>query len=188
MPRLVSFLHGVLCSVLFEDHIELMVPVLDSLEIAVGVEGIVLYLDDGHGDVGAVVGDALIVVEQIGEDEALFDGAHALLEALDVPVFHLGGELVDDLFQRFHPGGKIYVAGLVGFYGHVQDLVDGFDEVIQLVLCLFGEGQALVVDLLGHAHQVHSVVAQALEVAHGVEHLGDDVGVALGQSLSGELD
>ena len=83
---------------------------------------------------------------------------------------------------------QIHVAGLVGFYRHVQDLVDGFDEVIQLVLCLLGEGQALVVDLLGHAHQVHSVVAQTLEVAHRVEHLGDDVGVILGQRLGGELD
>lgn len=39
--------------------------VLDVVEVLVGVEAVVLHLDQGHGDVGTVVRDALTVVQQV---------------------------------------------------------------------------------------------------------------------------
>ena len=39
--------------------------VLDVVEVLVGVEAVVIHLDQGHGDIGAVVRDALAVVQQI---------------------------------------------------------------------------------------------------------------------------
>ena len=39
--------------------------VLDVVEVLVGVEAVVLHLDQGHGDVGTVVRDALTVVQEV---------------------------------------------------------------------------------------------------------------------------
>ena len=39
--------------------------VLDVVEVLVGVEAVVIHLDQGHGDIGAVVRDALAVVQQV---------------------------------------------------------------------------------------------------------------------------
>ena len=43
-----------------------------------------LQFDDRHGDVGAMVGNPLVVGQQIRKDEAQFDGAAPRLQPCDV--------------------------------------------------------------------------------------------------------
>ena len=82
-----------------------MVPILDSLQIPVGIEAVVFHLDDRHGNVRTVVRNALTVVQNVREDEPFLNGTRTLLKAPDVLILHLGNELVDDLLQRLHPSG-----------------------------------------------------------------------------------
>ena len=65
-----------------------------------GIEGIGLQLDHGHGDIGAVVRYPLIVGEQIVEHEALTQGAYALLQTVHMVQLQLVAQAVNDLLQR----------------------------------------------------------------------------------------
>ena len=147
-----------------------------------------LHLDDRHGDVAAVVGDALVVVENVGEDEAHLDRTAAALQARDVVCLDRAGELVDDLLKRFYTEGVLDVVLGVALGGHREDLVDGVGEHAEFLGCLSGEAQALLADLLGGLVEVDGVVAQALEVADGVEHFRDDSSVVVGDGLRGKVD
>ena len=46
----------------------------DAAEVLVGIKGVGLQLYDGHGDVGAVVGHALVVGQEVVEHKALVQG------------------------------------------------------------------------------------------------------------------
>ena len=58
---------------------ELGAAVFNLGEIFMGIEGVVDKLDNRNGNVGAVVGNTGVVVEQVGQDEAHLDGAIALI-------------------------------------------------------------------------------------------------------------
>ena len=68
-----------------------------------GIEGVGLQLDEGQGDVRAVVGYALKVGEQVIENEALIQGTHTSLKAVDVVAFHFVAQGVHDLLQGLYP-------------------------------------------------------------------------------------
>ncbi len=66
----------------------------------VQVEVVLTCVDDAAGDVGAVVGRALQVGQEVGEHKAGLNAARALLHAQDMARTHLLFERVDDLLQR----------------------------------------------------------------------------------------
>lgn len=169
------------------DLVEFHVAELDSAQVLVRVKSASLHLDDRHGDVAAVVGDTLVVVEDVGEDEAHLDRAAAALQARDVVCLDRAGELVDDLLERFHAEGVLEVVLGVALGGHREDLVDGVREHAKFLGRLSGEAQTLLADLLGSLVEVDRVVAQALEVADGVEHFRDDAAVVIGDGHGGKV-
>ena len=57
---------------------------LDLVQIDVGVKGVLLHLNHTYRNVGAVVGNPLVVVQNIGEDKAQLDGAVFVLQAADM--------------------------------------------------------------------------------------------------------
>ncbi len=159
----------------------------DAAEILVGVEGVGLQLDDGHGDVGAVVGHALVVGQQVVEHEALAQGTRAGLETVHVVGLHLVAQTVDDLLQRLDPGGTLHIVVHKGGDGQGQHLPHGALHDLQLAPGLGGEHQILVVDLVGGLGDVHRVVGDTLEVGDGVEELADLLALGLGQGFAGDL-
>ena len=64
---------------------------------------ILLFVDlnENTGDIGAVVGNAFDVCQQILVNIAQFHGAFFVLQPLDVAVFQFQVQCVDDFFQRF---------------------------------------------------------------------------------------
>ena len=146
-----------------------------------------LFLDDGNGDVGAVVGDTLQVCQVVVEDEAHLDGALTALQAQDVAGADLLDETVDGFFQSFHTAGLIHIVGVVGGEGAVHDLVDGGADHLQLGLGGVGELELLLVELTGVVLEVHAVVADTLEVADGVENTGNHTDIVGGSALLGDM-
>ena len=76
---------------------------LQADEVLVGVKGVRLQLDHGHGEVGAVVGHPLIVGQKVVEDEALGELADPPLEPVHVVELHLVAQGVDELLQGLDP-------------------------------------------------------------------------------------
>ena len=79
---------------------------MDAVEVSVRIEHVGLQLDERHSDVAAVVGHALIVREQVVEDEAELQRADALLQAADVAALELVAQAVHNLLARLHPPGS----------------------------------------------------------------------------------
>ena len=101
---------------------------LKTADISVGVQVVRLAFDDTDGDVGAVVGDALEVGQQVIENKAQLNGALSRLEPVDVAHLDLLNELVDGLLQRLHlPGGHGVVGGKA-VEGQGHDVVQGGEE------------------------------------------------------------
>ena len=69
------------------------------------VHAVLSDFDDAACDVGAVVADALQGGQDIGEDEALFDGAEAAAQAVDVAGADLLLELIYHLLKRLNLHG-----------------------------------------------------------------------------------
>ena len=162
--------------------------VLQADEVLVGVEGIGLQLDHGHGDVGAVVGHPLVVGQQVVKDKALAELADAPLEAVHMVELHLVAQGVDQLLQRLDAVGQLQVVGGEGRDGVVGDLLHGGEHGLKLPLGPLGEDDAFLVDLLGALGDVHGVVADALHVADGVEELGHVQVLLLGQLFTRQFD
>ena len=159
----------------------------DAVEVLVGVEGVGLQLDDGHGDVGAVVGHALVVGQQVVEHEALVQRTGTGLQAVHMVGLHLVAQAVDDLLQRLHSGGLLHIVGHEGGDGDGQDLPQGGLHDLQLAAGGGGEHHLLVVDLLGRFGDVQRVVGDTLEVRNGVEELADLLALCAGQGAAGDL-
>ena len=67
------------------------------------IKGVRLQLNDCQGNVGAVVGHTLKICQQIIENKALIQRAHAPLQPLDVMALHLIAQGVHDLLQGLYP-------------------------------------------------------------------------------------
>ena len=146
------------------------------------------HADQTGRDVGAVVRDALRIVQHIEEDNAGIDGTDAILQALDVLVAELFHHDVDDLFQRLHLTGQGEVVVLEGVVGQVKDALHGAGEELELLLGVVTEGGFLLVQLLGFLHDVHGVVADALVLGDEVQQLGHGMALVIAQLLIGHLD
>ena len=82
--------------------IEVFIAEFDFAEVVVCLEHVVGSLDDGDGNIGAMVGHTLIIVQDIGKHKTSFDGTCAFLETFDMICLDVPGEIVNDLFQRFY--------------------------------------------------------------------------------------
>lgn len=60
------------------------------------------YLDNGHSNIGTMVGYSLAVDEQIGEVYAQLRAAFACAKSGDMLVTYRGCQVVDDFLQRFN--------------------------------------------------------------------------------------
>ena len=159
----------------------------DAAEVLVGIEGVGLQLYDGHGDVGAVVGHALVVGQEVVEHKALVQGTGTGLETVHMVGLHLIAQTVDDLLQRLHAGGLLDVVGHEGGNGDGQDLPQGRLHDLQLPQGGGGEHHVLVVYLLGRFRDVQGMVGDALEVGNGVEELADLLALGAGEGAAGDL-
>ena len=156
-----------------------------------GVGIVVIALAGAHQTgrhVGAVVGDALHIVQHIQEHHAGINGADAILQALDVAVAELLHQNVDDLFQRLHLTGQRDVIVLKGIVGAGQDLLQRGIQQLQFVLGNVAEGGLFLVELHSLFLNVHGVVADALELGDKVQQLGHGVALVVAQLLVSHLD
>ena len=134
----------------------------------VQVEVVLTRVDDAAGDVGAVVGRALQVGQEVGEHKAGLNAARALLHAQDMARAHLLFERVDDLLQRLD---LLCGSGILtgkSLERERKDLADGGGEHGQLVERAAGEGESLSLQLLCGGENVDRMVGDALKIADGL--------------------
>ena len=81
-------------------HVFLRFHLAEAFEIFVGIKAVGLQLDHRHGDVGAVVGDTLVVCEKVVKNKAHGERAGAVLQTDDVMELHLVAQSVDRILQR----------------------------------------------------------------------------------------
>ena len=179
----------ILAALLVVEHIFLGGVVVHHILEGVGVVVLAcLHAHQTGGNVGAVVGDALGVVQHIEEDDTGIDGADAVFQALDV----LGAELlhkdVDDLLQRLHLTGHPAVVRLECIRRKGQDLFQRLVQKLQLLLGHLAEGNFLIGQFLCLFLDVHGVVADALTLGDEVEQLCHLVALRVAQLLIGQLD
>ena len=147
-----------------------------------------LHAHHAHCDVGAVVGDTLSIVQYIEEHHAGVDGANAVLQAADVLVAQALHHHINDLFQRLH---LCSLLGIIVFKGLVRQNQNALQCGVQQLQFLFGalaEAGFLVVQFLGLFHDVHGIVADALELGDKVQQLGHCVALVIAQLLIGQFD
>ena len=81
-------------------HQKLVAAGFDVAEVLVQVDALVFHVEQAACDVGAVVGHAFQICQQIGQYETCGQRAFAALETGDVIRTQLVLQLVDDLLQR----------------------------------------------------------------------------------------
>lgn len=136
------------------------------------VHAVLSDFDDTACDVGAVVADALQGGQDIGEDEALFDGAEAAAQAVDVAGADLLLKLVDDLFKGLDQHGGFEVVVYEGIEREAHGFADGVGHHAELTDCFFGERKLLFKHFEAGFCDIVCVVADALEIADHVKQLG----------------
>ena len=142
-------------------------------------------LDEAHGHIGAMVRYPLVAGEDVLQNEPRLQGAGTPAQTLDVALAHLNAQLVDDLFQRLHSSGPARIVRGEDADGQVQNVTDGLAVDPQLPAALLGEGQALVVELLGGFRQIDGVVRDPLKVVDAVHEDGQCPAVRLVQVPAG---
>ena len=105
-------------------------------------------VDDAACDVGAVVGGALQIRQQVAPHEARLDAALPLPHPQDVPRPHLLLQCVNDLLQRLHLPGGGRVLLPEGSQRQLQDIPHRTGQHVQLALCRPAERQSLGPQLL----------------------------------------
>ena len=158
------------------------------VEVGVGVEAVLCHLDLGNCHVAAVVADALVVGQQVFQHEAILDGAAAGLQAGDVPCLDGTHQLVHDGLQRFDLACQMQVILAEGVSGAVQHVLHGVLKHLQLFAGVGGKVDLLGVHLLCGFQKVHGMVADALEIADGVEQSIHALAVRMVQLTAGQLD
>ena len=160
----------------------------DALE---GVGVVVLagiHADQAGSNVGAVIRDALCIVQHIQEHDTRINGAHAVLQAQDVLVAQALRHHIDHLFQRFHLSRQAHIAVFKGIVGQVQDAVQRILQQLQLLGGAFTEGRFLFLQFFCLFHNVHRIVADALELGNKIQQFGHSVALIVAQLLIGHLD
>ena len=137
------------------------------------VERVGFELDQRDSDVGAVVGDALVVGQKIVEDEALAERAQALLQAVDVVELQFVAKVVDQLLERLNAGRQLQIVIDEGTDGRGQDLRQRSLHDLELMRSRVREGEILLVQLLRALGNVQRVVGNSFKVGERVQEFGD---------------
>ena len=153
-----------------------------------GVEAVLRHLDLGHGDVAAMVADALVVGEQVFKHKAVFDGAAARLQTGHMPRLDGTHQLIHNGLHGFDFPSKVQVVFAEGVGGAAQHILHRTFQHLQLLAGVLGKFNILGVDFLGRAQQIHGVIADALEIADGVEQGVHALAVGVAQLPAGQLD
>ena len=82
-----------------------------------------------------MVRDSFVIVQDIGQDKALFDGAFTSLQTLRMIHPDRFDDQVDDLLQGLYLFCQFHIHGFIGFRCQIGDLQDGAVQRLQ-----FGKG------------------------------------------------
>ena len=123
---------------------------LKLVHIIVEVKRLVVAgdLDEASRDVGAMVGYALEVGEDIRKNEAKLDGTLVLLHSDDMVYSYLILEVVHYLLKRLYLESAFHIGVDECICGQLTDLSDCAIHSFKLTHCLIGERDVLVLDLL----------------------------------------
>ena len=153
------------------------------------IECIVLRdLNYTAADVGTVVGNTLEVGKYVGKNEAVLDGALALLESDDVIELDLIAKIVNYLLERLDLGCGIKVVVDKGYVSELEYLLNRTAKYGKLSCRLVGECELLGSDLLAGLYDVDRVVGDTLIVTDDVKELGNLLGIALVGGICRNLD
>ena len=116
--------------------------------VFVGVQVVRVLPEDIDGHVAAVVGDPLVIGEQVVEHEAVLQRAFLPAHPVDMAGLQLVAQVIDDLFQRVYSQRRVPVVVDEGADRDARDLAHGVFQNAQFPLGRGGEGDLLVQDLL----------------------------------------
>ena len=157
--------------VLRELFAEALAGELGGAQSLVQIQVVLRGVNDAPGDVGAVVGGALEIGQEIRPDEACLDAAIALLHPENVARAHLLLEQIDDLLERLDLRGDGDIAGGECTQRKCENFTECICKRLKFALGAVGEGKLLIAQFLGGSEDVDGVVGDALEVADGLEKL-----------------
>ena len=80
-----------------------------------------------------MVGNALEICKQIGENKAELNRAAAALQALDMLCFQFRAQIIHNILQRFNARSERNVVVEEGARGKIQHFCDGGDDHIKLI-------------------------------------------------------
>ena len=153
----------------FKIVVEVLVPEFHLAEVAVRFKHIVRSLNDGNGNIGTVVGDTFVIVQNIRQYKAGLDRANALLQPLDVVRLDVSRQVVNDLFERFDVGSIFLIEGNLARIGVFQNFVDR----------ILGEMLSGLVDLLGTLGNIDGMVTEPFKVPDRPQPPGTHLAVML---------
>ena len=144
---------------------------VELAQILVVVQKDLLVLPAQHhqGDGRALVRGPLQMGQGLHKGQAGAYRAKAVFQPLGVALAKEHHHVVDGLLQRLHGPGFGRVPGGEGVHCDLEDLVDGADQDVQLLLGLHGEAMAFLLGTLAQLHQVGGVVADPLKVGGGLQ-------------------
>ena len=111
-----------------------------------GVKGILLQLDHGYRQIGAVIGNPLEIGDQVVKYKAVLQSTEAFLQAIDVPVLQFVAEIVDELLQRLDHVGALFILFRQGPQSEIQNLFYRRLHHPELINGVRAEGNLLVMD------------------------------------------
>ena len=179
---------GILVRVLCELFAEALAGDLGGAQGLVQIQIVLRGVNDAPGDVGAVVGGALEIGQEIRPDEACLDAAIALLHPENVARAHLLLEQIDDLLERLDLRGDGDIAGGECPQRKRENFTEGICKRLKFALGAVGEGKLLIAQFLGGSEDVDGVVGDALEVADRLEQLRRLLALIFAQLLCAEPD
>ena len=94
-----------------------------------------LRLNDIHRDIAAVIGDTLIICQQIIEDKSCLQRALLAADALNMVVLDLIAQIVDHFFERINLKRDKIIIINKSFDRHLGDIRDRLFQNLQLFLC-----------------------------------------------------
>ena len=141
---------------------------------------------DGQGDVGADIGDAFHIAEQIHVDRPGVDVALVFPHPGQMVFLHRLDEIVHDLLQRLDVPGGLFVALSDSQLRIIQNMIDQLFEDVQLFQRVLGKAQILLVERAGVFRDVHGVVADPLKAVHQLIILIQDCDVLFRGQVHGQ--
>ena len=100
------------------------------------------------GNIHQVVSHTFQIGQHIGQNEAHFDGAFALLQTIDVALTQLFLQIVNHFFQRLDQLGCLIIIGRVSFHRKGQNVRNRCGNYFQFLLGGIREVDAFGADLL----------------------------------------